>query len=245
VLSRLKPSQVTVRGTGRLAASTDATSSTDGLVLAGVTKRWPGHDDPVLDDVSFDVPRGTAASLVGANGAGKTTLLRTIAGIIAPDQGKALLNGLDSESNGRSYRQRIGMVSAGNSGLFARLKVRRHLEYWTRLALMPRSESRDAVERTLDAFALRELASRRADRLSMGQRQRLRIALAFIHEPSLVLLDEARTSLDDQGLTILSHAVDGLVARGGAVLWCSPYGLEEGEDLDRRYVLRQGKVHRE
>lgn len=245
MLSRPQSRPVTGGEHHRAASGSTNGSSSEGLVLAGVTKRWPHQDQPVLDDINFEVPRGATASLIGANGAGKTTLLRTIAGIIAPDRGKALLNGLDSETDGRRYRERIGVVSAGNTALFARLKVRRHLEYWARLALLPSSEAHQAVERTLDGFGLRELASRRADRLSMGQRQRLRIALAFLHEPSLVLLDEARTSLDQHGVAMLSHAVDSLVARGGAVLWCSPFGLEEGGDLDRRFVLRGGKVHTE
>lgn len=212
------------------------------LRVQGVTKRWPGHDTPVLQDVDLGLGPGASASISGRNGAGKTTLLRIVAGLIKPDTGTVRVRGADLEAGGRSYKERIGLVSAGNSGLFARLRVQHHLEYGARLAFMPRARQADAVQRMLETFWLRDLAGRRVDRLSMGQRQRVRIALAFLHGPELLLLDEPQTSLDDEGVAILREALEGLFARGGAALWASPAGEAPVIDFDQRFVVRAGRL---
>lgn len=214
-----------------------------GLVVEGVSKRWRSPKTVVLDGIDLVLPSGTRTSVKGSNGAGKTTLLRTIGGLIKPDAGRIRLDGIDSESGASKYRSRIGLLAAGNTGLVARLSVYHNMDYCARLALIPRDRRLPAIERLLDGFGLRDLAPRRVDRLSMGQRQRVRAALAVMHEPSLLLLDEPQTSLDDEGLNMLNASIDGLVARGAAVLWCSPTGIQdEGADFDQRLVLHSGRL---
>jgi ABC-2 type transport system ATP-binding protein len=78
--------------------------------------------------------------------------------------------------------------------------------------------------------------------MSMGQRQRLRIAMTFLPEPEIVLLDEPLTSLDSVGAGILSRAIDGLVTRSGTVLWCSPIGEHVDQEFDDRWVLERGRL---
>ena len=215
------------------------------LVATGIRKRFPGAEVPVLDGVDLTLYAGQAASVRGQNGAGKTTLLRTVAGLIRPDGGRIELDGIDSEKRPRAYRPRIGLLSAGSTGLFARLSVGHHLSYFARLALLPPDRRRDAVEWALDAFQLREFGARRADRLSMGQRQRVRAAIAFLHDPDVVLLDEPQTSLDAEGIALLDRAVAGLLERGGTALWCSPAGFHEEGDFDQSFVLEGGRLRPE
>src|ERR671925_628236 len=213
------------------------------LELSAVCKQWPRKPLPVLRNVDLSVPHGTAVLLTGRNGAGKTTLLRVASGLIAPDRGEVKVEGLCPERSRREFHRRVALLSAGGSGLYARLSVRRHLDLAGRLALMTRAERAAATQRAIDDFDLREVAGDRVDRLSMGQRQRVRVAMAFLHNPQLVLLDEPGTSLDDPGVTVLNSAVSRLLARGGSAIWCEPAGSRSSFPFDRRLLLEEGALH--
>lgn len=223
-----------------------AAPQTPRLALRGVTKAWPRQPVAVLDGVDLDLEPGRLVSIVGRNGAGKTTLLRIIAGLIGADRGTIRLDGLDPIKARREYQQRIGFLSASYGGLYARLSVRQHLELWARLAYVPRPQRRAAIEVAINRFELRDLlAARRVDRLSMGQRQRVRLAMAFLHEPKLVLLDEPWNSLDDAGREILSSALTVFVVGGGSAICASPTGTEIGTHAHLTYAVGDGKLHRE
>jgi ABC-2 type transport system ATP-binding protein len=166
-----------------------------------------------------------------------------IAGVITPDVGSIRLQGIDPERDRRRYQTRVGYLPAGNTGLTARLSARYQLQYWARLAFVPASEREAAIERALTAFSLHELAPKRVDRLSMGQRQRIRVAMVFLHSPEVVLLDEPLTSLDDEGAVLLSAAVREVTARGGSVVSCSPGDDDQARlDFDRRCVIDAGRL---
>jgi ABC-type multidrug transport system ATPase subunit len=212
------------------------------LALGGIVKSWASQDTPVLDGVALELAPASTAAISGRNGAGKTTLLRIAGGLIEPEHGTVRVDGIDPARDRTEFQRRIGFLAAGNSGLYARLRVEHHLDLWTRMALMPRRERKPAVEEALELFALAPLCGRRVDRLSMGQRQRLRIALAFVHSPSLVLLDEPATSLDEEGIALLQRALDSLKARAGAALVCLPSGWEQILSIDRALVLSGGRL---
>jgi heme ABC exporter ATP-binding subunit CcmA len=215
----------------------------DRLLLEGITKTWPGADRPVLDDVTLALEPGTVVHLSGPNGAGKTTLLRIAAGLIRPEAGTVRLGNLDVETNRTSVHRRIGFLAAASTGLYARLTVRDHLRFWSRLALMESAERAPAYDRVLDAFELLALADRRVDRLSMGQRQRVRLAGAVLHDPSVVMLDEPMTSLDETGTALLAAEVERLRHAGRAVVLCAPSGdIGDPVRFDRRVVLREGRL---
>jgi len=212
------------------------------LLVSSVTKRWPRQAEPVLRDIELDLGAGQLAWLTGENGVGKTTLLRIVAGIIEPDAGRVSVCGLESRDARRAYQQRIGLLTAGNSGLYARMNVRQHLDYWARLAFVPREVRRERVEKAIERFALGALAGRRMDRMSMGQRQRVRIAMTFLHSPSLILLDEPANSLDEEGCAVLIGAVEEHRSAGGSTLWCSPGGDGPGMEVERRLRLAAGRL---
>ena len=214
--------------------------ATPALLLEGIVKSWSGR--PVLTGADARVEAGTVVAISGANGAGKTTLLRIAAGLILPEAGRVSAFGLDPERRRADFQRRLGFLSAGNTGLYARLKAEHHLELWARLALIPRRQQERTIARAVEAFGLTDLRGRRVDRLSMGQRQRLRLALAFLHGPSLVLLDEPATSLDEEGIATLQAAIDDLKGGGGAAVVCLPSGWGEVLAVDRRLSLENGRL---
>lgn len=210
------------------------------LELSAVAKRWGPRT--VLDGVDLVLATGRSVRIRGANGAGKTTLLRIAAGLVVPDAGAVSLDGHDPERHRGVFLRRLSFCSAGDRGLYARLSTRRHLRLCARLALMEPREAEAAVDSTLTAFALADFADRRVERTSMGQRQRTRLAMAFVHSPDVVLLDEPANSLDDEGLAVLADAIERMRAKGGAVLCAVPSTAEAPLPFDDRLVLSAGAL---
>jgi ABC-2 type transport system ATP-binding protein len=233
---------VTVRTDARVVEERPTPGVAMPLVIEGVRRSWGSR--LVLDGVSLALAPGTAAWLGGSNGAGKTTLLRIAAGLLAPDRGRVSALGLDCDRDRRAYQRAIGFLSAGDRGLQARLTVAQNLELWAALALIPRQRRRALVEAVIARFELAELRSRRVERLSMGQRQRVRLAGTFLHEPAVVLLDEPHTSLDELGLALLEDAAARVTSAGGVVLWCSP-SPSPALAADEAYLLHDGRVVRQ
>jgi heme ABC exporter ATP-binding subunit CcmA len=205
-----------------------------------VSRKYSGKT--ILERVDLSVEPGTSVLVTGPNGAGKTTLLRIAAGVITADSGSVSLEGLDPEANRLDYQRRVGFLSAGDRGLYARLTVRANLEFWSRIAFIPSDRREAAIDAALRRFRLSDLAGRRTDRLSMGQRQRVRLAMTFCHTPALVLLDEPGSSLDQEGLDHLTRTIDDVLERGGAVLWCAPTGDHESLPADKAYMVREGAL---
>ena len=210
------------------------------LVMRGVHRGYRGRE--VLRGADLQLTRGTVHWLGGPNGAGKTTLLRVAAGVLAVQAGDVRLDGLHPARDRRAYLRRLGYLSAGDRGLYARLRVRQQLQLQAAIALVAPSRRAAVVEAALVRFDLSELADSRADRLSMGQRQRVRLAVALLHDPDVALLDEPHTSLDHEGLTLLGQVMDEIADRGGTVLWCSPDADLLPLRRDAMSVLRDGQV---
>jgi len=212
------------------------------LELEGLYHRWKGPKPPVLDDVSLTLRAGEVTWVGGRNGVGKTTLLRLAAGILLPQRGSVRIGELTPESKGGRYRRQIGFLSAGDRSLQARMRVSQQLDYWGRLAYVPRERRAEMVASSLQRFGLEEFADRRVDRMSMGQRQRIRLAMAFLHEPRVILLDEPRNSLDDDGYRLLNEQIDQAAKRAATVLWCSPRGEDRVIGCDASFTLTNGHL---
>lgn len=210
------------------------------LAMHGVTKDWGQRR--ILDGVDLEIAPGELVRLDGSNGAGKTTLLRIATGMITPDAGRVTLDQLNPERDRREFLRRIGFVSAGDRGLYPRLSARRHLRFASSLALLPRSDQDAAIDQMIDVFELGEFVERRVDRLSTGQRQRVRLATSLVHAPKFVVLDEPANSLDEDGIGVLNRFLSGLRHRGGGAVWTAPSGAHAPLEFDRNLRLTDGNL---
>ena len=160
--------------------------------------------------------------------------------MILPDAGSVLFQGEDIERDRPGYQRQIGFLSAGDRGLYARLTVRQNLDFWGGLAGLSRRRRKVRIEAVLADFRIDDLAGNRVDRLSMGQRQRVRLAMTFLHDPTMIFLDEPTTSLDAAGIEQIDAILARLLARGGSVLVVSP---EPGDAArERGWVLEAGEL---
>jgi ABC-2 type transport system ATP-binding protein len=232
--------------TVQASASLDVPSAaaTPRLVIRGVSKRWSASRPPVLDDLNIELGQGELVSLIGENGIGKTTLLRIVAGLIYPDAGEVLVDGFAARRDRVTYQRRLGFLSTGSGGLYARMTPRQHLEFAARIAFVPRSDRSLACDNAIAHFGLAELATQRVDRLSMGQRQRVRLAMTFLHRPHLVLLDEPLNSLDERGSQMLAETLATFCRDGGSAICCTPTGVAGLVDgVTEVLRLDGGKLH--
>jgi ABC-2 type transport system ATP-binding protein len=215
------------------------------LLLEGIRKQWDKRKPPLLDDIHLELAPGSIVSLVGENGVGKTTFLRIVAGLIFADSGRVQLDGLDPARHRAEYQRRLGFLASGSSGLYARLSPVRHLEFATRIAFVRGSNRAALADEAVARFGLAEVARQRVDRLSMGQRQRVRLAMAFVHRPQLVLLDEPWNSLDEEGSRVVAETLIAFRQKGGTAICCTPTGTDIAAripDIDSILQLTSGKL---
>jgi sodium transport system ATP-binding protein len=209
--------------------------------VSHLTKRFGGF--VAVDDLSFSVGRGEIYGLLGPNGAGKTTTLRVLAAILAPSEGRAELGGVDVAREPQEARRRLGFLT-GSTGLYARLTGRELLRYFGKLHGMTDEaigERTAFLARALDLDAA-AILDRRCEALSTGQRQRLSVARAVLHDPAVLILDEPTVGLDVLASRFLRDFVRGERDRGKAVIFSTHY-LAEAELLcDRIGLLHRGRM---
>jgi ABC-2 type transport system ATP-binding protein len=187
-----------------------------------------GHE--VLEDVSFYVGRGETVAVVGGDGAGKTTLLRALVGVLPVAAGTVL----------RPPDDRLGYVSAAPGG-YGDLTVEENLEFSARAYHVARKERRDRIAELLDRTQLVKARERLADHLSGGMRRKLAVAMAVIHRPALLVLDEPSTGIDPVGRAELWRLLGGLAVEGTAIVLSTTY-LDEAERAGWVVVLSEGHV---
>lgn len=194
-----------------------------------------------VDGVSFGVARGEVVGLLGPNGAGKTTTLRMIAGILTPTSGRVLVGGQDVRERPLEVKPRIGFLS-GDTQLYQRLTPREVLRYFGKLYGVDPARLAARVETLVRELEMTAFCDRPCGTLSSGQRQRANIARAFLHEPSVLILDEPTTALDVVSGQFVAEAIRRERAAGRAILF-STHVMGEAEYLcDRIALLHGGKV---
>ena len=187
-------------------------------------------------DVSFDVRQGEIFGLIGPNGAGKTTTMECVEGLRSPDRGAISVLGMHPVRDAYRLQQRIG-VQLQEAQLQKRIKVWEAVDLWASLYANPVDGNR-----LLDQLGMREKRDAWFMTLSGGQKQRLFIALALIHDPELVFLDELTTGLDPQARRAIWDLVRGIRDRGKTV-FLTTHLMEEAERLcDRVAVLDHGRI---
>jgi sodium transport system ATP-binding protein len=191
--------------------------------------------------LSFSVAAGEIYGLLGPNGAGKTTTLRVLAGILTPTAGRARVAGIDVSVDPLEVRRRLGFLT-NTTGLYARLTGRELLAYFARLYGLSPAEADARVAALAEALDLGAFFGRRCEALSTGERQRLSIARAMLHDPAVLVLDEPTAGLDILASRFLRAFVRAERDRGKAVVFSTHY-LAEAELLcDRIGLLHQGRL---
>jgi sodium transport system ATP-binding protein len=190
-------------------------------------------------ELSLSIPRGEIYGLLGPNGAGKTTALRMLAGLLAPTSGRALL--VNYEARTTRAKRELGYLS-GSTGLFGRLTPREVLDYFGQIHGLARTQIRERLHTLGSSLALTDILDRRCEVLSTGERQRVSIARAVLHDPTVLILDEPTSGLDVLASRFLRDFVRRERDRGKAVLFSTHY-LAEAELLcDRIGLLHYGRL---
>lgn len=191
--------------------------------------------------VSLSIRAGEVLAFLGPNGAGKTTTIKMIAGLIRPDTGWVKIAGADPHRQPQALRG-VGAVLEGNRNLYWRLTPLENLEYFGVLRQMPRQRVRQRGEQLLEAFGLMDKRHVPVQKLSRGMQQKIAIAVALIHEPKLLLLDEPTLGLDVESGTTVKRLVRQVAASGCAIL-LTTHQLNVAEELsDRVAIIRQGQI---
>lgn len=197
-----------------------------------------------VDRLSFQVSGGEVYGLLGPNGAGKTTSLRMILGLLKPTAGDAEVGGFTVSKNSDEIKRRVGLVSA-SAGLYQWLTPRETLEFFGDLYGVPRSISTERSERLRDLLDLGRFYDQRCATLSTGQKQRVNLARALMHDPPVMLMDEPTRGLDVVGGKVIFDYIAHLREEGKAVIVCT-HRLDEAERLcDRFGLLFRGRIRYE
>ncbi|MEM9945588.1 MAG: ABC transporter ATP-binding protein [Cyanobacteria bacterium P01_D01_bin.36] len=191
--------------------------------------------------VSLKIARGEVLAFLGPNGAGKTTTIKMIAGLIRPDVGWVKIAGQDPHREPEALRG-VGAVLEGNRNLYWRLTPLENLEYFGVLRGMSRREVRSRGLELLDAFSLLDKRKEPVQKLSRGMQQKIAIAVALIHRPQLLLLDEPTLGLDVEAGETVKKLVRQVAASGCAIL-LTTHQLNVAEELsDRVAIIRAGQI---
>ena len=193
---------------------------------------WKYYGDfPALRNISFQVAEGDCVALLGRNGAGKTTMLRILAGLSRPAKGRILVAGEDARAH--EIRRRIGVLGHGIA-VYDELSAFENLQLFANLYGLP--DPRGAAMHWLERTGLERVRDGLVREFSRGMRQRLAVARAFLHNPSVLLLDEPFTALDDRAIAVLQDLLRTARAEGRTIIM-STHQLREALELATNCVL--------
>jgi len=195
----------------------------------------------VLRGITFDARSGEIFGLLGPNGAGKTTTLRIICTLLAPDAGSVEVLGFDTRTAPQEVRRRVGVVTA-EIGIYPRLTARENIAYFAELTGLLNGEVGRRVDAVVDRLDMASFANQRAESLSSGQKQKVAIARAIVHDPPVLMFDEPTSNLDVLASREIREFMVEARGRGKCVIF-STHVLHDAERLcDRVTIIHQGRV---
>ncbi len=210
------------------------------LQVQNLTKRY-GAKVLAVNNLSFQTKEGEIYGLLGPNGAGKTTTLRIIATLLEPSEGSISVAGFDVRTQAEQVRRNIGVVNGG-MGLYDRLTGREILEYFASFYGMGKLDTAKRIKELSDKLELNELLDRRASEYSTGMKQKIVIGRAVIHNPSVLILDEATNGLDVVARRAVLEFARAYKGAGKVVIY-STHIMSEAEELcERAAIIDHGKL---
>jgi len=194
-----------------------------------------------LAGISFEVPDGQITGLLGPNGAGKTTALRVVYGVLRPDSGRAFVDGIDLAAARLEAQRRLGVFPHAQ-GLYARLTAREHIVYFGKMHGLSGSILARRADELVAALAMEDIADRRTEGFSQGQRVKVALARALVHDPRNVVLDEPTNGLDVAATRQVRTLLRQLREQGRCILFSSHVMQEVSALCDRVVVIARGTV---
>ena len=209
------------------------------IVAEGLTQRF--GDFTAVDHVSFEINAGEIFGFLGSNGCGKTTTMKMLTGLLPPTEGKAQLWGKEVDANDLATRYRVGFMSQGFS-LYGELTVQQNLQLHARLFHMSTAKTWQRIEELVDRFGLTKYRSEKANSLPLGLRQRLSLAVAVIHEPEMLILDEPTSGVDPVARDQFWEFLIDLSRNQNVTIFISTHFMNEAMRCDRISLMHAGKV---
>jgi ABC-2 type transport system ATP-binding protein len=197
-------------------------------------------DFTAVDDVSFEVYTGEVVGYLGPNGSGKTTTMRMLLGLMAPSAGRAVVLGHDTAHQAEEIRPLVGYMSQ-KFGLYDELTVQENLDFYAGIYDMSRSVRRSRTAEVLEIVGLTEHRKERANELSTGWRQRLGLAIALVHRPRLLFLDEPTSGVDPSARRVFWDLIAQLTHDGTTVFVTTHY-MDEAEYCVRLGIMNNGRL---
>jgi len=191
--------------------------------------------------ISFEVHDGEITGLLGPNGAGKTTTLRMLYSLLPPDAGEILIDGLDPGKDAMAIKRTLGVVP-DSRGLYVRMSARENIAYYGRLHGMTRAEIEARTAELVKTLDMADFIDRRTEGFSQGQRVKVAIARAMVHNPQTVLLDEPSNGLDVMSTRALRRYIRNLKERGHSVVLSTHIMQEVAVLCDRIIIIADGKI---
>jgi ribosome-dependent ATPase len=205
----------------------------------GLTQRFGTFT--AVDHVSFRIERGEIFGFLGSNGCGKSTTMKMLTGLLAPTEGEALLFGRHLDAGDMATRERVGYMTQAFS-LYGELTVRQNLELHSHLFHLPEGRRETRVQEMLERFDLLGVADSRPESLPLGQKQRLQLAVAILHGPEVLILDEPTSGVDPVARDRFWQYLISLSRDEGVTIFLSTHFMNEGERCDRISLMHAGKV---
>lgn len=204
----------------------------------GLTKKFGTFT--AADDVTLDVKKGEIFGLLGPNGAGKTTTFKMLCGLLKPTAGKAFVNGVDLLQSASEARAHIGYM-AQKFSLYGNLSVKQNLEFFAGVYNLTNHAKRVAIEEMIKTFSLQPYLNASAETLPLGFKQRLALACANMHHPSVLFLDEPTSGVDPITRREFWNHINGLVGKGVTIMVTTHF-MDEAEYCDRIALVYRGKI---
>lgn len=209
------------------------------IQVEGLKKRFGAVQ--ALQDVSFSAGDGKITGLLGHNGAGKSTTLRILSTVIRANEGRALIDGHDCTTDPLAVRRSLGVLPHA-SGLYAHLSGRENIRYYGELHGLRGAELNRSIDRLVERLALGAVADRRAKGYSQGERLKVGLARALIHQPQTIILDEPTNGLDVNAVRMLRELIRELRESGRCVLFSSHVMQEVAALCDDIVIISHGRV---
>jgi ribosome-dependent ATPase len=209
------------------------------ITALGLTRRF--GDFTAVDRVSFTIERGEIFGFLGSNGCGKTTTMKMLTGLLPASEGEAFVLGVRADAHDIRSRQRVGYMSQSFS-LYTELTVRQNLDLHARLFHLPPYRAKSRISELIQRFGLEDHIDQRSGDVPLGIRQRLSLAVAIVHEPEILILDEPTSGVDPLARDRFWELLIDLSRNQGVTIFVSTHFMNEAERCDRISLMDSGRV---